>query len=82
MSDTDKDELAGTEQPFVQHLIELRDHAIHEVDICEDSLAAAREQIATLASHVEWLEGELQRRQAARHAADLRVFAAVAEVAA
>ena len=28
MSDTDKDELAGTEQPFVQHLIELRDRLV------------------------------------------------------
>ena len=28
MSDTNKDELAGTEQPFVQHLIELRDRLV------------------------------------------------------
>jgi sec-independent protein translocase protein TatC len=28
MSDSDKDELAGTEQPFVQHLIELRDRLV------------------------------------------------------
>jgi sec-independent protein translocase protein TatC len=28
MSDTSKDELAGTEQPFVQHLIELRDRLV------------------------------------------------------
>jgi len=28
MSDADKDELAGTEQPFVQHLIELRDRLV------------------------------------------------------
>lgn len=28
MSDLDKDELAGTEQPFVQHLIELRDRLV------------------------------------------------------
>ncbi len=31
MSDTSKDELAGTEQPFVQHLVELRDRLVKAV---------------------------------------------------
>lgn len=31
MSDTDKDELAGTEAPFVSHLVELRDRLIRAV---------------------------------------------------
>ena len=28
-TETKEDELAGTEQPFVQHLIELRDRLLH-----------------------------------------------------